>query len=424
MKERKYGTIISTGGTWGMILLQDGVALPFQYRDFRPFMGVPSTRTIVQCIVVPHPYDRGKFVCKDVVSIRIDELHQREGRILVKPPSNFSDGKIRLADSGAVITYRKSVTTQPLQEGDNVTCSMPPQTSGAAIALRVERSIATRLMNQPIGQSAVNPNLGIATLTQKPLPVALAGATRKGTRRAKSVNEDAFLVTPLADGEFWLAAIADGVSSTKDSWWASTTCMELLWRSRPAFEKKLVETFERSGISIVDEWMNYVHDQFRKMRARSAYQDATSTLTMAVGSRKVKKYVWGTCGDGRIYEFGPTSSRASTVISDEDLKLQRVSSGEDRYRLITHIAADPGGWSDHVVRERMLPANSKVVLCTDGVITTRTDPPLPLLKKFAVINSLAKAHSPRELQEMSERILTDISRLGEQDDLTIVVVKP
>ena len=423
MEDRKYGTIIKTGETWGMVLLQDGRGLPFQYKDFNSIEGPPSLRTLVKCSVVRHPYESGKYVCKNVIPVRIDELERCHGRILVASTNNFNDGKIRLASSSQLVTYRKSVVTQPVREGDSVMCVLPQHQAGISIALRVEL------------QPAALPEAGTRTIeeirtvykglntSQTSLSI-FAGATRKGTRLSKSVNEDAFLVTPLADGEFWLAAIADGVSSTQDSWWASTTCMELLWRSKQIFEKKLVETFERHGISIVDEWMNHIHQNFKITRARSAFQEATSTLTLAVGSRKAKKYVWGTCGDARIYEFGPTSAKPTPVISSEDLKLQRVSSGDDKYKLITHIGADQSGWSDHVVRERTLAANAKIFLCTDGVITQRTDPPLPFLKKFAVLNSLSKAQNSQELQDACERALADIAKLGEQDDLTLVAVRP
>src|SRR5262249_23512480 len=151
-------------------------------------------------------------------------------------PGPFVDGKIQLLISPAaerkvvipeasrpplVIGYRRIDSTPIIPPGTYVQCLLPPM-------LNQQYALRVNAQDEP-------------PKTVAEVPTLIAAATRKGSRRFKSVNEDAFLVSPLAAGEFWLAAIADGVSSSRDSWWASNTCMELLWKTKPNYERQIVE---------------------------------------------------------------------------------------------------------------------------------------------------------------------------------------
>jgi hypothetical protein len=72
----------------------------------------------------------------------------------------------------------------------------------------------------------------------------------------KSVNEVAFLVTPLAQEVLWLLAVADSVSRNERSWWASDKCMERLWRSRGQYEQQLLDKVSRSEPEWMRRWLD------------------------------------------------------------------------------------------------------------------------------------------------------------------------
>ncbi|MEK7993245.1 MAG: protein phosphatase 2C domain-containing protein [Planctomycetota bacterium] len=409
MRQRHYGVIVRLERNWGTILVQDGRSLHFSREHFssrsqrEPVKGLP-----VKLSLVRHPSEAGNWICREVCPLDEEETPARaEGVVLVESPTEWVDGKIQLSSAPhGTASYRRSVLSGPLQEGRHVSCIIAPRKAGEWFALRVE------------------PKKASAT-AQPPLQVKVAGATRKGKHPSKSVNEDAFLATTLAGGEFWLAAVADGISASKESWWASSFCMELLWRSRELYEKELLDSFERRATSIVGAWMNHIHERFLAERAKlDKYREANATLTFAVGRRGGRRYAYASCGDSRIYDFPPIEGQALAVISDEDLRGQRVSAVGGKHQLLTHIGADRRDWENRIIRERPLPAGSRVLVCTDGVITQRTDPPISFGKKFAALNSLAKARNQQEMQQGVTEALEAIARLNEQDDLTLVMVWP
>jgi len=407
--ERIAGVIVRVERTWGMILLQDGRSLPFRREHYSSDSErQPVSRLPVRVSVQPHPSETGRWVCRNVRPLE-EEGHAQwaDGTVLVESPNEYANGYIQLAsEPHGTASYRKTVLTAPLLDGHQVRCLIVPRKIGEWFALRVEPKKAS----------------AIAAAT---FQVKMAAATRKGCHSAKSVNEDAFLAAVLAGGEFWLAAVADGISGTRESWWASILCMQLLWDSREAYEKELLDSFDRRATAIVSAWINEIHEGFLTERARlDKYREANATLTFAVGRRGGRRYAWASCGDGRIYEFGPTDGQAVAVISDDDLRGQRVSTVGAKNQLLTHIGADRRDWESRLVRERPLPAGGRVLLCSDGVITQRADPPIPLLKKFAIINSLAKLRGEQEMQEGVMKALDNVAALGEQDDMTLVMVWP
>jgi len=155
----------------------------------------------------------GIAICRSVCPLEEEEDPVRaEGVVLRESATEFA-GTIQLSTNiSGIASYRRTVLTGPLLEGRYVNCIVVPRRAGEWFALRVEPQ--------------KSPPHDV------PPPLKAAAATRKSSHYAKSVNEDAFLVTTLAGGEFWLAAVADGISGTKESWRASSlsNLLILLWR--------------------------------------------------------------------------------------------------------------------------------------------------------------------------------------------------
>jgi serine/threonine protein phosphatase PrpC len=408
---RTYGVIVRTDAERGMILVLDGRSLMFSRDQYgsktqrEPVRGLPVKLEIVEHL--------GVAICRAVVPLEEEEDPvSAEGVVLRESGTEFADGAIQLSTNIAgIAAYRKTVLTGPLLDGRYVNCIVVPRRAGEWFALRVDP------------QRSPPRNI--------PPPLKAAAATRKSCHYAKSVNEDAFLVTTLAGGEFWLAAVADGISGTKESWWASNLCMELLWQSRESFEKDLLEDFDRQAKTVVARWIDWIHAEFIIRRSKNdSYREANAAFTMAVGRRRSRRYVVATCGDCRVYQWPSETSQqqrsqAEKIITDEDLKSQRVSTTGLKNQLMNHIGADKHTWEERrlVLEARPLPAGGRVVLCTDGVITQRNDQ-ITFGAKFTELNTVFRARSEEEMQHCVDAALDRIRALGEQDDMTVVLVWP
>lgn len=248
-----------------------------------------------------------------------------------------------------------------------------------------------------------------------PAPMPAIGAfTRKGTRAGKSVNEDAFLVAPIADGQLWLLAIADGVTNSEQSWWASNKCMELLWRSRRQYEGELLEaarsrTADKTAKEIMKQWLDEVRKNFVQSRrnAPTEFQKATSTLTYAVVCDR--QFFWAHCGDTRLYKL-PPSGNLSAVIKEPNL------SRDKERKLTNHIGASSRNWSPIVGRDT-IPANGMLILCSDGLISGNEN-----LQKTELLKTLR--HSQGNLQKRVVEITERVAEGGEPDDLTSIAFQP
>jgi serine/threonine protein phosphatase PrpC len=401
---------------YGMILLQNGLGLPFQAADYR--VGVPNRqleKTLVRCQIAPHPYEPKKLVCKNVepVSPSASAFRRVGGKVLVRSNSDFEDGRI-LGEGGETIVYRASVLVGTPRGDGGVVCTIAEDRNlGRWFALRVE----------PVDSS---------TDTLRP-PLLLAGSTRKGTIAGKSVNDDSFLVTTFAGEEYWLAAVSDGVSGSKYGWWASGMCMELLWQSLERFEREVVERFQIEPREVITEWIDWLHSQFVRARrdSRKEHEGADATLAMAIGKRgdHQRGYAWAICGDSRIYEVksGP-SGHLMPIIDQMDLDDQRQKDGRiDSGGLKTSIGANPQSWGRRRANSKPYSAGTKILLCTDGVTVERSAAPVKhigLAKQRIVFSALAKLERADEIQDAVEGALAEIARMGEGDDLTLVVVRP
>lgn len=263
-------------------------------------------------------------------------------------------------------------------------------------------------------KAAPGPNLA-------PMP-AIGAFTRKGTRAGKSVNEDAFLVAPIAEGQLWLLAIADGVTNSEQSWWASNKCMELLWRSRSQYERELLDvleaapsrTAEKKQKEIMKQWLQEIHKDFVQSRrkAPTEFQKATSTLTYAVVCDR--QFFWAHCGDTRLYKLPPSGS-LSKVIADRFL-----SRDKDR-KLANHIGASSRDW-EPIVGQDAIPANGLLILCSDGLISGNEKlQKTELLKTLRYTQgNLQKGNLQKRVVEITERVADG----GETDDLTSIAFQP
>lgn len=244
---------------------------------------------------------------------------------------------------------------------------------------------------------------------------AIGVSTRKGTSPSKSVNEDAFLIAPMAGGQMWLLAIADGVTNSSNSWWASNKCVELIWRTLPNYEHQFLDPdTSESKKKIMEQWLNDIHNSFLKERQKDLadFKGATSTLTFAVAGEG--KFFWGHCGDSRLYKLSP-SGKLLSAFSVGD---QKSKSKESRGVLLNHIAAPPKEWkTKFIVGGDSIPADGMLVLCSDGVISGNED-----LQKTNLILTLREFKD--NLQKRVDEITEQIADLGETDDLTLIAFKP
>jgi serine/threonine protein phosphatase PrpC len=250
-------------------------------------------------------------------------------------------------------------------------------------------------------------------------PIARIGvSTRKGTSAGKSVNEDAFFIAPIAGDKMWLLAIADGVTGYPHGWWASNKCAELIWRTLPNYEEKLLSpNSSESGEKIMQQWLNEIHEIFcteRRDEPKEKYKEATSTLTFAVV--RESNFFWAHCGDSRLYALSPYGELSPAFPLDD----QKSKSGEERTSLSNHIGAPPEDWKG-ISGSDTIPPDGLLILCSDGVISGN--------EGFQKINILKTIRDWTEnLQKGVEEITKKLADLGETggetDDLTLIAFQP
>lgn len=254
---------------------------------------------------------------------------------------------------------------------------------------------------------------------KQPSPTARIGvSTRKGTSAGKSVNEDAFFIAPIAGGKMWLLAIADGVTGSPHGWWASNKCAELIWRTLPNYEEKLLSpNSSESEEKIMQQWLNEIHETFRTERRdepKEKYKEATSTLTFAVV--RESNFFWAHCGNSRLYTLSPYGELTPAFSLDD----QKIQSKEGRTSLSNHIGAPPKDWKG-ISGSDTIPPDGLLILCSDGVISGN--------EGFQKINILKTIRDWTDnLQKGVEEITKKLAELGETggetDDLTLIAFQP
>jgi serine/threonine protein phosphatase PrpC len=264
----------------------------------------------------------------------------------------------------------------------------------------------------PVSPLAAPPSV----LAKKP---AIAAVTRKGSRWGKSVNEDAFLVTPLAQEELWLLAVADGVSRTKRSWWASHKCMELLWRSKGHYEQQLLDKVSRNEPEWMRRWLDQVHQEFLDERSKNDRDSDDSTSTLCFVVVRGYDFFYAMCGDSRLY----TMEHGKSPIAMESEIRGKQTTSRSKNILNNHIAADSAEWNLYLRTGsgRIVPGGM-LLLCSDGAVTTNDPEKLSVSSKFALLHNLSRVQEA--LQEKTEAVVNSIAELGEQDDITLLAFRP
>jgi serine/threonine protein phosphatase PrpC len=389
---KKHGVIINfnqeRGG--GTILSQEARQLSFRSWDFKaPDGQPPKARQPVEFTEKPHP-TQDRLVAADIRPI---SKQMYPGTV---QQSGEKYGFIRLSN-GHTVYFNAQVPSKRLQVGDAVKCMAVPGREGRFFALSVELSA---------DRAGAKVRIGVST--------------RRGTREGKSLNEDAFLICPSAGYEMWLLALADGVSNSQNGWWASNKCMELIWRTLPIYQERLLPSSAPvSGRRIMREWLNEIHRKFLQERdnAPKEFQQATSTLTFAVV--RGEKFFWAHCGDTRLYQLSP-SVELSAVISSDDIRRQKARGADNRVGLLNHIAAGQPEWERLILSNEgnILPDKGMLLLCSDGVISDYENG-----KKLNLLKSLRDFQGD-VLQKRVEEITEEIAKLGETDDLTLIAFQP
>lgn len=325
----------------------------------------------------------------------------------VKFVRSFGDYAFVTLDDGRDAFVRgELIRDDALQPGQRVRCHVIAGVEGRWFTLAIEN--AERLRSQP-----TPPQIGVST--------------RKGRAPAKHVNEDAFLVQPLADGRMWLLAIADGVSEPRNGWWASDKCLELLWRSRDAFEQAYPNQLNKT---FMHERIDEIHQEFLRWRrgAPAEFQQATSTLTFAAVLPEERKVFYAHCGDSRLYILDtadPRSHHARNTgahlrgLISEQLESQRGRGRGGRLGLSNHIAAGAQNWNP-VVGVDEIGHKGLVLLCTDGVVSR--DRSEYRNRKQEFLKTLIERRDG--FQALVDDIIANIASLGEPDDLTLVALRP
>jgi serine/threonine protein phosphatase PrpC len=248
------------------------------------------------------------------------------------------------------------------------------------------------------------------------LPNVSCGAvSQRGSRTAKSVNDDAFLISELPGG-LWLLAVADGVSKPSHGWWASDKCTELLWRSADGFSRKLEAADSRDReLELMNEWIRSIHEDFiaeRRRQSLTDYQSATTTLTFAIV--RGRHLLYANSGDTPLYVFQKQRGGLKKVI---DVWASSRSKLRGQVHLTQHMAASTKNWRP-MVGTTELQRGDLVVVCSDGVASGDR-----WTEKHSLLNrGLGDEH--RDLQTRVAGVLTQIAELGEADDLTLLAFQP
>lgn len=403
---KRYGRVYSADGSFFTFLLDE-------YRENG--VACPKVGQAVKFDIEPHPWEAGRQVAVNVHDVC--DLQQQMAKVtLLREGYGF----LRL-DSGEGVFFLTKMAPN-LLVGDTVNCTVVPGRDKHLFALTVAEA------RQPVGASPRLAKAGTlpwpreqtASRQKAARPPStgptVAAATKIGTRHGKDVNDDAFLVYPMLGGEAWLLAIADGISRPENGWWASDKCMELVWRSLPYVEERIVEEKGKEQ-QTVSEWLDRINRDFLRERSSQPpdFQQSSSTLTLAV-VREHNVY-WAHCGDTRLFLLDPKQILLKGAFSKE-LDTQR---GQTRYRrsgLSSHIAAKGNDWnplSSHLP----IPKGGILLLCSDGVVTRDFE------YRRAKSNELKKLmNAGKDMQSLVEGVLARIQALGETDDLTLVAFRP
>jgi serine/threonine protein phosphatase PrpC len=394
---------------FGRIHAQNGQSLTFLFNEWSGPTDVPEVPTAVQFQTAPHPRESARLVARRIRPVQIDWLTATV--ISVGPTYGF----LRLSDDGRSVYFdTQCAMPQDLRQGEAVRCmAVEGRDDETLFALAVDRAdplpeSVTTLVAVPTDRTAVP----MADTNR----LQVGACTQRGTRPGKSVNDDSFLIYRLCDEKLWLLAVADGVSRPNpNGWWASDKCMELLWRTLPAYEARVLQP-DRPELEILHDWINEIHEGFLRERrpgraALADYLGATSTLTFAVVTSR--EIFYAHCGDTRIYLSDPSrGQKLVPVIAQEQIDSQKRKANE----LIGTIAALDRNWRP-VVGRAVIPAGGLVLLCSDGVIGGDLS-----LEKF---NCLPKfLGDPGELQERVSAAVAGVAALGETDDLTLIALQP
>jgi serine/threonine protein phosphatase PrpC len=386
-----HGVIIriDPGKRFGLLCTTESRLLPFRFAEYQGQAGsiVPPLPALFDA--APHPHQAGR-----TVAVRVRSLPLRG---MVPTPGVISGlfaryGFLDLLDGRQGFFSLDCVTVESPQVGASVRGVLVPGRDNRLFALTLELADpATAVPPVPRGR--------------------IGAASFKGRRGTKSVNDDAFLIHPLAGGKMWLLAVADGVSNPANGWWASDKCMELLWRSLPTYEPQLLGLPEQRQ-DTMQRWMEDVREKFLHERSNALreFQSASSTLTFAVVHDG--QVLYANSGDTPLYRFDRADNRLHALIRNVLSRSRGDGAG-----LVQHIGAPAREWRARF-GEEPLPEGSVVVLCSDGVAPGGNELP----KQPRIEKGLADPRRP--LQECVTEILTQIAELGETDDLTLIAFRP
>jgi serine/threonine protein phosphatase PrpC len=378
-------TEVNAGRKYGWIQAADSRFFTFLFSDYRGPEQVTAPQP-VEFVEKDHPHDRSRKVAAEVRPAA--NLQRFQGRVTDLFPKY---GFIRLNNGRSTFFSRQCMTLDDLEVGELVECTVVPGRDYRLFAMSVERT--TGAQRQARAKSLI------------------AAASQRGTRHSKWVNDDGFLVQPLA-GDLWVLAVADGVSRPEYGWWASDKCLELLALSAAEFGERLLAGLDH-GKEVVRAWMNEVHDEFLSERRRQVlpdYQSATSTLTFAVVNGL--HVLFANSGDTPLYQFVKARNKLKALTRDV-----WGQSRDSKSTLIQHMGLPTRTWRPSV-GEAFLAAGDLAVVCSDGVMSGDNQSK----KQHRLESGLSDDRRP--LQERAQHIVAQIVELGEQDDLTLVAFRP